>query len=582
MQTREKKLAIGLGAVVGLMAVWTILKPWYFGPIELEESTLSLVQADLDKLENQQLLLLNATRQLAEWKAKSLPPDPKPSGRQRPDALNGQRLYQEWLTDLVRHCGFRNPEVTPGITRAIQDVYVTAQVRVKAEATYGQVCQFLSLFEQTDLLHRIESSLIDSPNHVGDPLFDVSFVAEGVALQNAPQRDVLFPETLLASAMDATADKLRVKGSDGFPESGRFRIRIGEEFLSVGQTKGDEWEVTRGKDKTKPAAHAAGGKVDLGLYDPLSSSSLAKPPNPRVALISAQNPFTIPPLKGDFRPSLNLPREETVYLGNRLALEAKAESFNPALGPPAFQFQGEVPAGMTISPMRNQPYSGLISWEPQGESQIGSYTVSVQVSRADLPAPLVRSVRLRVREPNATPQIESPGNQIVYSGQPLTFAVKATDADKNQRLTFSLGKGTPPEAAIDSRAGKFSWTPPGQVTEQTLDIEIFATDNGNPAETGTIKVPVEVKADVAGFTRFVGSIADADTGEAWLFDRWNKRNLVIQEGEMMEVADISARLTKVEEDHLLFDRNGETWELELGQDVRDMKPVESPKTAKSN
>jgi hypothetical protein len=299
-------------------------------------------------------------------------------------------------------------------------------------------------------------------------------------------------------------------------------------------------------------------------------------------LISEQNPFTIPPLKGNFRPSLVLPREETVYLGSRLSIDARAEGFNPTYGPPKFQFQGEVPEGMTIEPMRDRPYASVISWQPEDESQIDTYTVSIQVSRDDLPAPLTRSMSIRVRERNSTPQVENPGSQIVFSGQPLKFSVNATDENENQRLTFSLGANAPPDAVIDPRTGEFSWTPPGVVMEQLVEIEVLATDNGNPAETGSVKVPVEVKADVAHFTRFVGSITESNASEALLFDRWNKRNLAIQEGEMVEVANISARLIKVEQDQLLFERDGETWRLELGRDLRDMKLIPSAKTAKAN
>ncbi len=580
MQNREKKLAIGLGAVVGVMAVWSILRPWYFGPIEQEQAQLTLVQTDLDNLKKQQLQLLAATRKMADWKAKSLPPDPKPAGRQRADALKGQNLYQEWLTELARHSGFDNTEVVPLITRSVQDVYVTAQVRVRGEATYGELCQFLSLFEQADLMHRIESCLIESSNHIGDPVFDVNLVAEGVALQNAPQRDLLFPKTELASAMDGDDVKLLVADAGGFPSAGRFGIRIDEELLSVIQVKGKEWQITRGKDETKPVAHAAGVTVDLGLYDPLTHEGPERARHPRLAMIADQNPFTIPPPKaGD--PYLNLPKEQTVYLGSRMAIDAKAEGLNPTLGPPKFELTGTVPEGMRIETTSESPFSGLITWEPVEESLIDTYNVSIKVTRADLPQALTGTVLVRVEEQNDPPVIAALGRQLVYSGQPLNFTVKATDLP-GQQLTYSLGAGAPPEAAIDPVTGKFSWTPPGVVTEQVSEIEIVATDSGRPPANSSIKVPVEVKADVAHFTKFVGSLAVGEAHEAWFVDQWNSRNLVLKEGEMLEIADISARLVKVETSVLVFERNGKRWELELGHEVRGMKPtapVQSAETA---
>jgi hypothetical protein len=169
---------------------------------------------------------------------------------------------------------------------------------------------------------------------------------------------------------------------------------------------------------------------------------------------------------------------------------------------------------------------------------------------------------------------------VVYSGQPLAFTVKAKDEPK-QRLTYSLGAGAPPDATIDAASGAFSWTPPGVVTEQTIEIEIVASDNGQPSAKASVRVPVEVKADVAHFTRFVGSLSEADVSEAWLFDRWNKRDLVIREGDTLAIADIEARLVKVEQDVLVFERNGKTYELELGHDVRNMKPVAAASSAET-
>src|SRR5690606_2763796 len=99
------------------------------------------------------------------------------------------------------------------------------------------------------------------------------------------------------------------------------------------------------------------------------------------------------------------------------------------------------------------------------------------------------------------------------------------------------------------------------------------------SEKASLQVPIAVKTDTAHFTRFVGSLADSQTNEAWLFDRWNKRDLVIREGDRLEVADISVRLKKVESNQLHFERNGEIWVLELGHDVREIKPLETAETA---
>jgi hypothetical protein len=403
-----------------------------------------------------------------------------------------------------------------------------------------------------------------------------------VALQNAPPRDLLFPRTELAAGLEADETKLLVKDPTGFPKSGVFGIRIGEETLSVVQVKDNQWRINRGKDKTKPQAHASGDQVDLGLYDPLTHVGPAKVPHPRLAMIAGQNPFTIPPLPGNYR--LDLPEEQVVYVGTRLAIDAKAEGLNPALGPPKFELTGQVPEGMSIETTPERPFSGIITWEPADESLIATYNVSLKVTRDDLESPLTGTVLVKVEERNDPPVIESLGSQVVYSGQPLSFTVKASDVPK-QQVAYSLAAGAPPEATIDPQTGVFSWTPPGVVTEQLLELEIVATDNGQPPAQSSLKVPVEVKADVAHFTKFVGRLAVGNASEAWLVDHWNKRDLVIREGDMLEIADIEARLVKVEQTYLLLERDGKPWQLELGYNVRDMKPLpvaEPAETAKAN
>lgn len=586
MQTREKKLAIGLAIVVGVMGFWKIIKPWYMDPIEHAQSQLAIVEGELDNLETQQMQLLAATRQLANWRSQSLPPDPKPQGRQRPDALNGQRLYQEWLTDLANHCGITNAKVTPGITRSVQDVYVTVQVRLNMQATYGQLCQFVALFEQTDLLHRVETCQVESANHRGNPVLDVTLVAEGVALQDAPQRDELFPKTELVSAVKPTDTKLTVKSSDGFPENQQFFARVGEESIMVTSVKDNIWQISRAKNQTKAVAHGNGAAIDLGLQNALTAEGSAREMHPKLAMIAEENPFAIPPPTQDYRPYLDVPREQFVYLGDSLQLDVRAEGLNPALGPPKFQFVGEVPPSMKMEPLRDRPNGALITWQPTEESQVDSYTVSIQATREDFEQPLTQSVRIVVQKRNAPPQIAGVDSQLVYSGQALSFTVSATDPNENQRLTFSLGSNAPPEATIDPVTGKFSWTPPGAVSEQAVSVEIVVTDDGNPAERDSLQVPIQVKPDVANFTRFVGWLTAADdkteASEAWLFDRWNKQELFIREGEHLNVANISARLVKGEFNRLTFERDGGIWVLDLGHDLREMRPIESNDTAQND
>ncbi len=235
---------------------------------------------------------------------------------------------------------------------------------------------------------------------------------------------------------------------------------------------------------------------------------------------------------------------------------------------------------MRIETSQDNALVGVVTWQPDDAKLLGEHPVTIQMTRNDFAQPITKRVVVIVEKENFPPTLAGVDPQTVYSGRPLTFQAKASDPNQDQHLTYSLGSGAPAEATIDPATGQFTWTPPGLVTEQALELEIIATDDGRPPKSASLKVPVTVKTDVARFTRFVGSVADTAASEAWLFDRWNKRDLYVKVGETLQVADISAQLTKIESDALYFQRDKETWRLELGQDLRDMKLIEAAKTAR--
>ncbi len=86
--------------------------------------------------------------------------------------------------------------------------------------------------------------------------------------------------------------------------------------------------------------------------------------------------------------------------------------------------------------------------------------------------------------PNTAPTLTPINPQSVTLGQTLVFTASAADADvPAQMLTFSLGAGSPPGAAINSASGQFTWTP--GIAPVTNSVNIIVTDNGVPSLSAT-------------------------------------------------------------------------------------------------
>lgn len=80
---------------------------------------------------------------------------------------------------------------------------------------------------------------------------------------------------------------------------------------------------------------------------------------------------------------------------------------------------------------------------------------------------------------NTPPTLTPIGPQSVTLGQTLSFTASAADTDvPAQTLTFSLGVGSPPGAAINAASGQFTWTP--GIAPATNAVNIVVTDNGIP------------------------------------------------------------------------------------------------------
>jgi hypothetical protein len=93
--------------------------------------------------------------------------------------------------------------------------------------------------------------------------------------------------------------------------------------------------------------------------------------------------------------------------------------------------------------------------------------------------------------PNQAPVLATIPVQTVNEGVQLNVQVTAGDPD-GDAITFSLGPGAPPGAAIDPHSGLFTWTPDPPSGAGTYSITVIATDDGSPPSSATTNLVVDV------------------------------------------------------------------------------------------
>jgi subtilase family serine protease len=168
----------------------------------------------------------------------------------------------------------------------------------------------------------------------------------------------------------------------------------------------------------------------------------------------------------------------------------------------SFSLLPGAPLGMVLD-----SYTGRLTWIT-GEGH-GPSTNPVTVRVLDSGVPQLSatvSFKVIVLDDNEAPVLAPIEDRITGEGRRLTFAITATDPDlPPQALTYSLGPGAPPGAAIDPATGVFSWQPNDVQGGTTNLITAVVTDNGVPALNATRTFKVIVRDTRADFVVSVGS-----------------------------------------------------------------------------
>lgn len=565
MQQREKLLLAVLLGALGFWVLLPLLERILLGPfqsrIDQRDALIDRVatkQKDRDELEEIQ-------RQLMFWTIDSLPPEP----------LNAQRVYSEWLVDLARLSGLRNIEPTLPNRTTVAGVYVAIPVSLKAEGTLKDVAAFLYHFDRAKVLQRVTKCDVQSPDTEGDPQLAVTIAAEGLSLPEARQRARLFPRSNLKAALSADAAQLVVESAAAFPAEGPLRLRIEDEFLEVTQRDGTSWTVRRGVDSTVAADHPAGAVVEMAPVkpaDPSQPQSIAD----YERLLTA-GPFVKPRPPFVYRPQLASIPNATLIRGNTFSAQAKVSSWDPADGPPQYELDEFSPASMQIDD------EGRITWTPGPTADPDVYPVGVIVtSKSNRSRTLQTAFTVTLQLPNLPPQVTPPATvPIAWIGRVWSVSVTAVDQDQSGRLQYSLTGQIPTGLTIDERTGVLRWDV-GQATEPgTFPITVQVSDGGNPPQTATASLTIQVEDDAAQFTYLVGCIRDGENWTAWLYDRSSNKSQYLKVGQQFAVSDIAGKVTSINLTSMEFADGEGLWKLVQEQPLRKAELIGAPQPAAS-
>lgn len=562
MERREKILAGSLGAVFAVALGGPYINDNLIKPVTDRQAEVLQLQEDVvnEKLKTRQIRVVK--NQLLKCRRHSLPPD----------SLDAQRLYLAWLTDLAFQSGL-NAKLTPDRVIKRGDVFTGVSVKIETKSARQQdLVTFLYRFHRMGLMHRIETVRIVSPENEGDPEMTVIIVAEGLSFPEAEDRATLFPESTLVTELNADATQLQVADAKAINEKPPFRVQIGEEYLLVTAAEDNLWTVERGVDTTSPMAHPAEAPVQFApIADEMEDETFEEYQQE----LLAKSLFVLP---RRYSPSYRKIGSRSLYVGDRFSATAGVSGMNPREPQPKFQLVEPIPSGMTIDETK-----GTVLWDPADSQPLDSYPVTVHVVKPGDDEPMFKETfEITLRERPAPPPRLSPPvvkefpELVVYVGQTRKFTVTGYDPDdEDARLTFRISGEPPLGTSIDEQTGEVTLTPPLSTPPGEYQVTVAVSDEDRPPSTTERVILLYFAEDAARFTRLVACLGQEGDLEAWLFDPLNNRRLILLEGEPFAVANIEGLVTRIGKDFVDYTTGLESFRLELGDDLRKAKLLES-------
>ncbi|MDB4786482.1 MAG: Ig domain-containing protein [Planctomycetaceae bacterium] len=559
MNQREKKLAIFFGTVILYWWGKPIFERTFVEPIDLKKTEVQTLLDSVDTLEIRDMRLLAAQTRVVNATRMALPPE----------ELVAQRLYQEWVTELANMYQLQDLEVKPEGRSSRGKVYTSVRVGLTAQASYEQICRFLSAFENAAILHRVSQLHLECDEHRGNPLVEISLSAEALALPDSPMRETIFPRFRLNQAVSESAVSFSPKETKGFPKEQAFLVRIGNELIQILPETPNQWTLKRGYEGTTAVSHEPGEEVELFSLRtdrPLISEQEMK-------RIIAENFFVKPTPPVDYEPRWETVGNQVALRGRPFKLQLKADGFSPVTPPRMYSIEGKIPTGLTLDER-----TGEIQWEPETTAEMREYPLKLAVHVEGESEPRFKEdVLLTVRDPNLPPEISEVESQVVLPGAEYKLKLEAIDIETApEELKFSVQGELPVGASFNGESGILTWTPPVVALPEEIEISFTVTDKGEPAESSNRKIKFNIIEDFTRDTVLTGIVKPDDDMKAMFYNRAENISTTLREGDDFELSGVKGMVMMIGRDFVLWQSGDALWQLKLGQTLSDRSQAQIP------
>jgi hypothetical protein len=185
MNKREKTLAIGVAAVVGLLALYYVCDS-VAGKFASRQQQLTDLNQKIKQKQDKIEAGNRAQKQMNNWDRQSLPSDPKLASS----------LYESWLLHLVDDAKLESATVQQQSAVGHTATFEKYDFQIKAvtDVSMRQLVQFLYKFYCSNQLHKIRNLLVKP--HADDKALEVTIEIEALLLPGADRHDKLSTEKL--------------------------------------------------------------------------------------------------------------------------------------------------------------------------------------------------------------------------------------------------------------------------------------------------------------------------------------------------------------------------------------------------
>ena len=236
MPLRRRVLLTILSLLVGVWVATTIWKNSVSTPISERAYSLQQLQGELQDLKLRQAELRHSAQELAAINLRSLPAD----------AVDGQRLYQSWITDMALDSGLSHLEVSPLRRKSLGEFHTAVELSVDGQGTTQSLIQLIYEIKTTDLLHRLNDISVErvTGEEVADGTLLLGFRLEALSLKTSEERQTLFPQIEL---VDRDFDNGKATLSAAATERVALpaSLRIGKVQRTILQVDGNDISLAR-------------------------------------------------------------------------------------------------------------------------------------------------------------------------------------------------------------------------------------------------------------------------------------------------------------------------------------------------